>query len=177
MVTAEQLQLVMTFAKSRIPNFLDPINQTMDEFGIDTPQEQAMFIAQIAHESGELRYVKELASGILYENRKDLGNVHPGDGVKYKGRGLIQVTGYDNYMHCGTAFGIDAINHPELLELPLYAARTAGWYWKSRDLDKYAAPNDDAAFIKVTKKINGGTNGLPQRRQYWARAKTALGVA
>ena len=102
-ITGAQLQSIMPFAKARIPSFVAPLNAAMYEFHINSPLRQAAFIAQIAHESGELRYVKEIASGAAYEGRKDLGNTQPGDGMRYKGRGLIQITGRNNYAECGKA--------------------------------------------------------------------------
>ena len=116
MITGAQLQSIMPFAKARIPSFVAPLNAAMYEFHINSPLRQAAFIAQIAHESGELRYVKEIASGAAYEGRKDLGNTQPGDGMKFKGRGLIQITGRNNYHECGKALGVDLITNPVLLE-------------------------------------------------------------
>lgn len=173
-ITLEQLLTIMPFAKQRALNFVDPLNAAMNEFEINTPDRQAMFLAQVAHESGELRYMLELADGKAYEGRKDLGNDQPGDGVRYKGRGLIQITGKANYQKCGEALGLDLIGLPGLLQEPINACRSAAWFWGTRKLNESADVGD---FIRVTKRINGGTNGLADRQKYWGRAKTALGVS
>lgn len=154
--------------------FLQPINFTLDEFVIDTPLRQAFFIAQIAHESGSLRYVQEIASGAAYEGRVDLGNLEPGDGICYKGRGLIQVTGRANYKRCGEALGLDLIGCPELLELPENAARSAGWFWATHNLNASADANDIRTNTRI---INGGANGLLDRTQRLVEAKRGLGLA
>lgn len=173
MITGAQLQSIMPFAKARIPAFVAPLNAAMQEFHINTPLRQAAFIAQIAHESGELRYVEEIASGAAYEGRKDLGNTQPGDGMRYKGRGLIQITGRNNYAECGKAMGVDLITNPELLETNDLACRSAAWFWASRGLNDLADKGD---FKRITKRINGGLNGYQERLAYHARAKMALGV-
>lgn len=173
MITGAQLQSIMPFAKARIPSFVAPLNGAMHEFHINTPERQAAFIAQIAHESGELRYVEEIASGTAYEGRKDLGNTQPGDGMRFKGRGLIQITGRNNYAECGKALGVDLITNPELLETNDLACRSAAWFWASRGLNDLADRGD---FERITKRINGGLNGYQERLVYHARAKTALGV-
>lgn len=173
MITGTQLQSIMPFAKARIPSFVAPLNGAMHEFHINSPIRQAAFIAQIAHESGELRYVEEIASGTAYEGRKDLGNTQPGDGMRFKGRGLIQITGRNNYAECGKALGVDLITNPELLETNDLACRSAAWFWASRGLNDLADRGD---FERITKRINGGLNGYQERLVYHARAKMALGV-
>ena len=173
MLDEATLLKIMPHAKSRVQDFLEPLNAAMREFHINTPVRQAAFLAQIAHESGELRYVKEIASGAAYEGRKDLGNTQPGDGMRYKGRGLIQITGRNNYAECGKAMGVDLITNPELLETNDLACRSAAWFWASRGLNDLADKGD---FKRITKRINGGYNGLKERQAYHARAKMALGV-
>lgn len=173
MITGAILQSIMPFAKARIPAFIFPLSGSMQEFHINSPIRQAAFIAQIAYESGELRYVEEIASGSAYEGRKDLGNTQPGDGMKYKGRGLIQITGRNNYHECGKAIGVDLITNPELLETNDMACRSAAWFWASHGLNDLADKGD---FERITKRINGGLNGYQERLAYHARAKTALGV-
>lgn len=173
MITGTQLQSIMPFAKARIPSFVAPLNAAMHEFHINSPIRQAAFIAQIAHESGELRYVEEIASGIAYEYRKDLGNTQPGDGMKFKGRGLIQITGRNNYHECGKALGVDLITNPELLETNDLACRSAAWFWASRGLNDLADKGD---INRICRRINGGLNGYQERLAYHARAKMALGV-
>lgn len=173
MITGAILQSIMPFAKARIPSFVAPLNGAMHEFHINSPIRQAAFIAQIAHESGELRYVKEIASGAAYEGRKDLGNTQPGDGMKYKGRGLIQITGRNNYLECGKALGVDLVTQPELLETNDLACRSAAWFWASHGLNDLADKGD---FYRITKRINGGTNGLKERQAYYAKAMLFLGA-
>lgn len=144
----------------------------MPLFGITSPLVVEMFIAQVMHESGEFRYVRELASGETYEGRKDLGNIEHGDGVKFRGRGLIQITGRTNYAACGAALDLDLLNHPELLEEPRNAVSSACWFWESRGLNTLAETGN---FRAITRRINGGLNGIEDREDYLARAKAALG--
>lgn len=168
-----QLRTIMPYATGRVPTFVDPLNKAMTQFGIFTPKRQAAFLAQVAHESGELRYTLELASGEAYEGRHDLGNNVPGDGKRYKGRGLIQLTGRTNYTVCGAALGLDLVANPSLLETPDPAARSAGWFWKSRGLNELA---DLDKFGEITRKVNGGFNGLDDRIAYWLRARKVLSI-
>jgi putative chitinase len=171
MLTADQLKHILPLAGARADAFCAPLNAAMAEFNINTPVREAAFIAQIAHESGQLRYVRELASGAAYEGRKDLGNVVTGDGVRYKGRGLIQVTGRANYKVCGAALALDLINHPELLEQPANACRSAAWYWKTHGLNELADVGDQ---VRITRRINGGTNGLAERLAYFETAEKVI---
>jgi putative chitinase len=170
-ISLAQLALIMPAAGTRCVKFLGPLNQTMHEFGIHSAARKRAFLAQIAHESGQLRYTAEIASGVRYEGRKDLGNTQPGDGVRFKGRGLIQVTGRANYTACMLALDIDCVEHPELLEQPLNAARSAGWFWQTHGLNQLADLGDQ---IKVTKRINGGTNGLPDRLAFFENARKVI---
>ena len=172
-LTPQVLREIMPFAGSRAERFCEALEATMTEFSIISPRRKAAFLAQIALESGELRYTLELASGDAYEGRKDLGNTEPGDGRRFKGRGLLQITGRANYEKCGKALGLDLISHPELLEEPPAAARSAGWYWASRNLNQYA---DDDRFGAITRLINGGYNHLDERIRYWLRARRAFGL-
>lgn len=170
---AQLLEIAKPVRKADVDKYLTPLNAAMVEFGIDTPLRQAAFLAQLLHESGRLMYVKELASGKAYEGRRDLGNDVPGYGVKYKGRGLIQLTGYNNYVALMMALDIDCVNHPEILEEPINACRSAGWFWATNNLSRYA---DSGDFLTLTKRINGGTNGLKDRQELYARACKVLGV-
>jgi len=167
----DQLRKIMPTAGARAFVMLDYLNKTMDEFEINTPARQAAFLAQVGHESGQLRYVRELASGAAYEGRQDLGNKQPGDGVKYKGRGLIQITGRANYMALMMALDINCVENPEVVEEPENAARSAGWFWSTHKLNDLADKGD---FIGITKLINGGTNGLVDRQELYNRAKEVL---
>ena len=171
-ISLEQLKQILPFAGKRADVFISPLNLAMDEFEITTPLRQAAFLAQIAHESGSLRYVREIASGSAYEGRKDLGNTQPGDGVKFKGRGLIQITGRSNYAAVSKSLGIDFIAHPELLETTDNATRSAAWWWKAHKLNELA---DQQLFDKITRVINGGTNGQDERRALYKNALIVLG--
>ena len=170
-ITLAQLQAIMPLARARAAAFLPALNAAMAEFGIATPARQASFLAQLAHESGQLVYVRELASGAAYEGRRDLGNVQPGDGVRFRGRGLIQVTGRSNYAACGKALGLDLLGQPALLEQTVNACRSAGWFWQSRGLNVLADAGDQVA---VTRRINGGTNGLAERLAFFKVAQRVL---
>ncbi|HZH31309.1 MAG TPA: glycoside hydrolase family 19 protein [Pyrinomonadaceae bacterium] len=147
--------------------YLPYLNAAMREFQIVTYLRASAFLAQLAHESAELRYFQEIASGKAYEGRKDLGNTQPGDGVKYKGHGPIQITGRANHTACGKALGLDLVNNPTLITLPPNAFRSAGWFWDTRGLNALA---DQRLFKAITKKINGGFNGLADRQKYYDRA-------
>jgi putative chitinase len=178
-VTAEQVLAIMPFAKKRVANFLDHLNKYMLAYEINTPARQAAFLAQIALESGELQYVREIASGAAYDTGKlaaRLGNTPEadGDGQKFRGRGLIQVTGANNYKLCGDALNLNLLDTPELLEQPAYAVQSACWFWASRGLNALA---DKHEFQVITKKINGGLNHYAERCVYWERAREALGDA
>lgn len=172
-VTREQVIRIMPAAKGRVDSFLVFINRYAPEFGITTSLRMAHYLAQVAHESAELKYTKELASGAEYEGRKDLGNTSRGDGVRYKGRGLIQLTGKANYKAYKEYCGFDVVAKPELLEQPLGATRSSMWYWQTHGLNALADKDDIKA---VTKRINGGYNGLANREKYLTRAKKALGI-
>ena len=170
---ARTLLEIMPYAGARAETYAPLLQSTADKFSINTPQRLAAFLAQLAHESGELRYTREIASGGAYEHRKDLGNLADGDGVRYKGRGLIQITGRTNYRLAGVACGYDYENHPELMEQPDHACLVSGWYWSAHGLNMLADHDD---FVGITRRINGGTNGLSERTAYWNRAKSALGA-
>jgi len=127
------------------------------------------FLAQILHESGELRYTEELASGADYEGRKDLGNIYPGDGIKYKGRGLIQLTGRFNYRDAGQALGYDYESNPYLVAQLPHSLLVSCWFWQSRGLNVLADKGDLAG---ITLRINGGYNGFNNRWRYLNRLMT-----
>lgn len=172
MITLEELHRIYPYAGKRADTFIDPLNDAMAEFDISPHVTREMaFLAQIGHESGQLRYVQEIASGAAYEGRKDLGNTEPGDGVRFKGRGLIQVTGRANYAKCGDALSLPLLEQPELLEMPRHACRSAAWFWKSRGLNELADKGD---FKLITKRINGGFNGYADRLAVFNRAQQVL---
>lgn len=170
-MTPADLLKIMPYAKSRIATFAAPLNAAMMEFNISSKARQASFLSQVGHESGQLRYVRELASGAAYEGRKDLGNTEPGDGMRFRGRGLIQITGRANYKACGDALGYDLLSNPAYLESPVLACRSAAWFWRSHGLNELADAGDQT---KVTRRINGGTNGLADRLALFAVADRVL---
>ena len=183
--------------------WFQPVTSAMDEFGIRSTDDQAMFIAQVGHESGGFsRIVENLnysASGlkstfgkyfpgdtaerygrtdahpadqhaianIVYANR--MGNVEENDGWNYRGRGLIQITGHDNYRDCGRGIGADLLLTPQFLEQDPYAARSAAWFFTSKGCLKHSGD-----ITAVTKIINGGTNGLDDRKARYEKAKSVL---
>lgn len=159
----------------RAAEWLPFIEAAMDEFDINTPARQAAFLAQIGHESGGLHWTTEIWGPTIaqshYEGRADLGNTEPGDGFKFKGRGLIQTTGRNNYLLTGQALGIDLVADPTLLAQPEMAARSAAWFWKQHGLNELADVGD---FMRITRKINGGTNGIEDRLVLWTSAKEVL---
>lgn len=152
---------------------MDAINHTLLKYGANTPQRIAYFLAQIGHESGELLYTEEIASGAAYEGREDLGNTQPGDGRKYKGRGLIQVTGKSNYILCGLGLDLPLLENPELLSRMPYAALSAGWFFSNNNLWELC---DSSDFKKLTKRINGGYNGMDDRLRLLKCCEEALGI-
>ncbi len=142
MLTNELLkQMLPDSTETNRQKYLPYFNKYLPEYGIATKKQVAKFFAQIGHESGSLRYSEEIASGAAYESRKDLGNTQKGDGTKFKGRGLIQITGRANYQEISNAFGVDFINEPQLLAQPEWAVRSACWWWQKRGLNEIANAN------------------------------------
>lgn len=182
-ITKGQVLQIMPTAKERVGKYLAYINSYAEVFEIDTPLRMAHYLAQIAHESGELRYTVEQGARSYFDKYDtgklalQLGNTpqKDGDGYKYRGRGLIQITGRSNYdaYNCSAYCGGDVMTHPELLEKPLGAVKSSMWWWKTHGLN-ILADNDDV--VKITKRINGGQNGLKERCGYLARAKRALKI-
>ena len=148
----------------RATGWLPHIEAAMAEYDINTPARQAAFLAQIGHESGGLHWVVELWGPTdaqkRYEGRADLGNVQIGDGFRFRGRGILQTTGRYNYEKTGEALGVDLIANPEKLGQFELAARSAGWYWKTKGLNELADAGD---FEKITRRVNGGLNGYADR--------------
>lgn len=171
-MTNEKLRSIASYATlSNIHTYLPLLNMYMHEYDICGKKRTAAFLATIIHESGSFRYTKEIASGKAYEGRVDLGNTQPGDGVKYKGRGLIQLTGRTNYTLASKALGVDFISNPELLEQPKYATMVSCWWWKMRGLNEVA---DSGDFRKVTRIVNGGMNGYSDRLKWYDLALKIL---
>lgn len=150
--------------------YAKPLEDACIRFGIDTTLRKAHFLAQVAHESDNFRATTEYASGRAYEGRRDLGNTQPGDGVRFRGRGLIQLTGRANYAeYSRDLYGDDrAVRDPEMLARLPDAALAAGWFWHKRGLNARA---DTDSVESVTRRINGGTNGLADRVAKTRRAK------
>ncbi len=174
-ITEQQLLQILPNAGRNAGAFVSVLNTAMGRYGIVGTLRVAAFIAQVGHESGQLRYVREIwgptAQQLGYEGRADLGNTVKGDGSKFRGRGLIQITGRANYAACGEALGLDLINQPELLEQPQHAAMSAAWFWSTRGLNTLADQRD---FAKITRRINGGLTGQDDRLALYDRALKVL---
>ena len=178
-ITQQQLLQILPNAGQSSGVFVPVLNTAMVRFQIIGTKRVAAFIAQIGHESGQFRYVRELGSD-QYLSKYDTGSLAKrlgntpeadGDGQKYRGRGLIQITGRANYTTCGEALALDLVNHPELLEKPQHACMSAAWFWASRGLNTLA---DAGQFDKITLRINGGQNGAADRQALYARALKVL---
>ncbi|WP_219268799.1 glycoside hydrolase family 19 protein [Pseudomonas sp. Xaverov 259] len=174
-ITEQQLLQILPNAGRQAGVFVPVLNTAMGRYGIVGTLRVSAFIAQVGHESGKLRYVREIwgptAQQLGYEGRADLGNTVNGDGSKFRGRGLIQITGRANYAACGEALGLDLINQPELLEQPQHAAMSAAWFWSTRGLNTLADQKD---FAKITRRINGGLTGQDDRLALYDRALKVL---
>tara|TARA_Y100000748_G_scaffold210428_1_gene176454 strand:+ start:1478 stop:2269 length:792 start_codon:yes stop_codon:yes gene_type:complete len=144
---------------------------TLAHYRIDSRLRIAHFMAQVTHECAGFRTTEEFASGAAYEGRRDLGNTERGDGRRYKGRGLIQLTGRANYRQMSERLSLPLEAEPELAAEPLTSLKIACEYWHTRQINE-AADRDD--LIRATRLVNGGLNGLEDRRQYLQKAKTAL---
>jgi putative chitinase len=177
-------KIVPGISEANLKTYTPLLNEAFKKLG--TPERQRCFIAQIAHESGSFNYVREIASGKAYEGRADLGNIYPGDGVKFRGRGLIQITGRSNYKACSLSlFGDERLlEHPELLEQPEYAMASAEWYWSRNKLNDICDKPDNwyrlyknkkvNKFQWLTIRINGGLNGYEERLGFYNRAKEII---
>ena len=195
MLSTEQMKTVlpmMNWEKAQM--YIPYITTILPKFNLDTPLRKAHFLAQVAHESGGLKYAAEnlnySAQGLrsvfgkyfktidiaasyarkpekianrVYADRMGNGNEASGDGWKFRGRGLIQLTGKDNYQQFAKDYGIDCVKNPDLLLDPQFALASACWFWQKRNLNAFADKDD---ILMVTKKINGGINGLNDRQQY-----------
>ena len=196
MITAEQLHELKI-----APEWLEPLNETFQRYEINTPLRMAAFIGQCSHECGNFRVLEEnlnykaatlmrlwakrfptleianqyagnpkKIANMVYANRMGNRDEASGDGFRFRGRGCIQTTGHANYFHAGQALGVDFVMNPDLVSTPKYAALTAGYFWATHGLNETADARD---YVKMTKKINGGTIGLDDRV---AHIKTALSV-
>ena len=175
-LTEKKLQGIYVHASSgKIARYFPGLIAKMNENAINTALRRVHFLAQIGHESKELIYSEEIASGRAYEGRRDLGNTQPGDGVRFKGRGLIQITGRENYTKYGRARGRDFSSSTAAAQLlatdPALAVDASCWFWNEHNLNRLA---DRDNVLAITKIINGGTNGLADRKALLARAKFFL---
>lgn len=177
MITKEQLLKILPNARNQAGVFASALTLAMDKYQINTRLRMAAFIAQVGHESGQFNWVRELG-GDQYLSKYDTGTLAArlgntpeadGDGQKYRGRGLIQITGRDNYLACSKAlFGDDRLlRAPETLEQAEWACKSAAWFWNSRNLNALADAKD---FNGITRRINGGLNGLAERLEFYQRA-------
>jgi putative chitinase len=176
----------------RRASYVSPLNAALEEFEINTPLRACAFLAQVGHESAQLRIFEELdhthpldwcrycqkighghKAGEQYENRLDLGNDAPGDGVLYIGRSPIQLTGKANYRLCGNAIGVDLVKNPTLASSVEIGFRVAGWFWASKGLNPLA---DLEKFDEITHRVNGGYNGKAERDALYAAARKVYGI-
>jgi putative chitinase len=178
LINKDNLTAMLGIPAARAAKWAEPLAAACSHYGIETPLQIAAFIAQVGHESGRLRYVREIwgptSWQLRYEGRRDLGNTEVGDGSLFRGRGLIQITGRNNYFRAGTALDLDLINHPELLEQPEHAAMSAAWFWDAHHLNGLA---DSGDLRRITRIINGGYNGLEDRLSIYEKAKEVLHVS
>lgn len=187
-----------------IDAFVNPLNDTFEEFEINNPKRISMFLAQVGHESGGLRHRKEnlnysaqglnkifpkyfiragrdanqyarnpeAIANVVYANRMGNGDEDSGEGFKFRGRGLIQLTGKTNYSSFAEFMDMDLDSVVDYLETEEGAAMSAGWFWDSRDLNKWADAGD---IVKCTRLINGGTIGLADRKKHYEEALHIFG--
>jgi putative chitinase len=183
-------------------DWVDPLNETFERFGIVTHNQQAMFIGQCSHECGNFRLLEEnlnykaatlmklwpkrfptlekanefernprKVANSVYSLRMGNRDENSGDGFRFRGRGIIQLTGHSSYFHCGKALGMDFVANPDLVSSPKYAALSGGWFWSTHNLN---SPADALDYTKVTKIINGGTIGLDDRIKHVQQALAVL---
>jgi putative chitinase len=186
MLTAEQLQSIMPrLSDARNSEFLPFLAAAMAEFAIEAPARAAAFLAQLAHESGQFRFMEEIWGPTDAQRRYEpvtklsqaLGNTSVGDGKRFKGRGPIQLTGRANYQRFGDLLSVDLLADPPRAANPSVAFRAAGLFWSKKGLNELADVATPAAFKEITRRINGGTNGLAERQAFYAVARKVLGVA
>lgn len=174
-MTPQQIMACTGARYDRACTFAPLLAAAMAEYGIDNEKRQAAFLAQVGHESGGLHWLVELWGPTdaqrRYETRYDLGNIAPGDGFKFRGRGLIQVTGRANYAAAAKALGVDLIAEPEKLGEPELACRSAGSFWQTHGLNALA---DAGEFETITRRVNGGLTGYAERLGLYEAAKEAL---
>lgn len=191
-ITWDHLVAISGIAAPLMPELAEWITKTCPVYDIDSPREYAHFLAQACYETDQFRSLSEYASGKAYENRYDLGNIHPGDGVRFKGRGIFQTLGRANYEQLGILKGDRElfVKNPEFLEKPGYAVWSACEYWTVRNLNDVANHPDNAVLKKkyngriievspveyISITISGGYKGMEERKKFYAKAKKALGI-
>lgn len=183
-LTAQVIAQATGSSLENAEKFRPYLNKYMNKYEINTPNRVIAFLAQVGTESGGLKYTQEIASGQAYEGRSDLGNVNPGDGVRYKGRGLIQLTGRSNYENMSKKVGKDLIANPQLVEEPDLATEVSTIFWRDRmrnglNLNQWAdqfnlkepidSTNNWKVHENITRAINGGTNGINDRASRFQR--------
>ncbi|MGH9371469.1 MAG: glycoside hydrolase family 19 protein, partial [Vicinamibacterales bacterium] len=185
MLNDEQLHAIMpALSVTKRVELLPFLQAAMAEFAIDQPAREAAFVAQLAHESGQFRFMEEIWGPTAAQRRYEphstlaatLGNTAPGDGKRFKGRGPIQITGRANYHRFGALLGIDLVSDPERAAVPDLAFRIAGLFWMKKGLNELADRTSAEAFREITKRINGGVNGQKDRERFYAAARAVLGV-
>ena len=173
MLSETQIRQMMPRAGMRLDEHLPFIEEALVWGKIAEPLDVADFFAQLAHESGEYKFMREIHDGSNYEGRLDLGNTEPGDGIRYPGRGGIQVTGRAAARAAGLALGVDFENDPGKMELPEWATKVSAWFWTV--YKPYLQPASRAGWFRVTTKIvNGGYNGWADRLDYYTRNRNIL---
>ena len=160
-------------SRSLAQSYLGPMEAAMREYQITNVHRIWMWLAQVGHESVSLRYFEEIASGAAYEGRADLGNTQPGDGVRFKGRGPIQITGRSNYTNAGNGLSLGLVSNPPMAADPKHAFRVSAWWWKTHGLNEISDRDDVQG---ATRRINGGLNGLSDRQSRYNTCR-ALGNA
>jgi predicted chitinase len=185
-ISDEQLRAIMPHVPApKRPTYFPFLQAAMTEFEIDRPAREAAFIAQLAHESGELRFMEEIWGPTAAQRRYEppstlatkLGNTETGDGKRFKGRGPIQITGRANYKRFGDLLGLDLVADPPRAAAPDVAFRVAGLFWSKKGLNALADLATAESFREITRRINGGFNGLADRQRFYEVARTVLGVA
>lgn len=181
MLTLEQLKRIYNKAPAdRLQKYYQPLCTALTAAGIDTPLREAAFLAQIGHESDELRYMAEVWGPTPQQLRYDpptklaakLGNMEPGDGYRFRGAGPLQITGRENFRRAGKALGLDLESHPEQAFTPAVGFKLAAWFWDTHGLNKFADAQD---FDAITLRINGGYIGKEDRDRRYVIARHVLG--
>ena len=169
-MTLDELQKIVTGYNLLCERYYPYIVEAMKEFEINNSLRKAAFIAQVAHETGCFKFMREIwgptVAQTKYEGRKDLGNIKPGDGKKYRGRGAIQLTGRANYTKYSKLLDVNLVDNPEVAGSPPFAFRIAGCFWEQNGLNLLA---DEGSFEAITERINGGLNGYAERKAFYER--------